>query len=208
MFPDQSLSPSLADRLMHPPIANEPNTLGISLGANLPSSVGTPIATLLSVRPKLEEVICEWLSTELDEKPIIERTSKDLRWRWSPLFETDPVGGPSNQDAFINAVLVVDGQKLSTLKPSEKAANNLLERFLKIERNFGRNRQTSNIRWGPRSLDLDLLAWGGLQVKNEFLSLPHPRLIERSFVVVPLGEALNKGINKPRRIPPQESWQE
>ena len=208
MFPDQSLSSSLADRLMHTSPTNKPNTLAVALGANLPSSVGSPITTLVSVRPKLEQVICHWLSTSLGEKSVIEKSSTDLRWRWSPLFETDPIGGPSDQDMFINAVLVVDGPKLSSLKPSEKAAINLLERFLKIERNFGRNRKISNIRWGPRPLDLDLLAWGDLQIKNEILSLPHPRLLERNFVVVPLGEALNKGITKPRPIPPQENWQE
>ena len=102
----------------------------------------------------------------------------------------------------------MDGPILSALKPSEKAAINLLERFLKIEKVFGRDRTSSNIRWGPRSLDLDLLAWGKLHVQNELLTLPHPRLIERNFVVVPLGEALNHGCSAPRRIPSQLKWLE
>ena len=93
---------------MHTSPTKEPNTLAVALGANLPSSAGSPIATLVSVRPKLEQVICNWLSTSLEEKSIIEKASKDLRWRWSPLFETDPIGGPSGQAAYINAVLVVD----------------------------------------------------------------------------------------------------
>ena len=193
---------------MYASLPNEPNILAVALGANLPSPVGSPISTMVSVRPKLEDVIRNWVSTSLGEKSIIEKTSTDLRWRWSPLFETDPIGGPSGQDSYINAVLVVDGPKLSSLKPSEKTATNLLERFLKIERSFGRDRTISNIRWGARPLDLDLLAWGGLQINNQILTLPHPRLAERNFVVVPLGEALNKGITKPRRIPPQENWKE
>ena len=186
----------------------QPRTIAIALGANLPSAIGPPIATLIAARPKLEQVFCDWLSESLKEKPMTTRILEHLRWRWSPLFETGPMGGPSGQPAYINAVVVVDGPRLSLLKPSEKAAINLLERFLKIEKDFGRDRQSSNIDWGPRSLDLDLLAWGDLQVHNKTLTLPHPRLIERDFVVLPLAVALNNGINKPRRVPPQEHWQE
>ncbi len=193
---------------MYSSFLKEPNIIAVSLGANLPSSIGSPITTLIAVRPKLEQIICEWLSTSLGEKAIIDRSSRDLYWRWSPLFETDPIGGPNDQDSYVNAVLVVDGPKLSSLTPSEKPAINLLERFLKLEKKFGRDRNSSKIRWGPRPLDLDFLAWGGLQVSHERLTLPHPRLIERSFVIVPLGEALSQGIRKPRRLPPQKSWQE
>ena len=118
------------------------------------------------------------------------------------------MGGPINQPAYINAVLVVDGPRFSLLEPSEFAALNLLERFLQLENYFGRDRQRSDVLWGPRSLDIDLLAWGGLQVQQEALTIPHPRLIERSFVIVPLGEALSAKGEKPRKIPPQVNWQE
>ncbi len=127
---------------MHSSVLKEPNILAVALGANLPSSIGSPIRTLVAVRPKLEEIICNWLSTSLGEKSIIERSSRDLHWRWSPLFETDPVGGPIDQDSYINAVLVVDGPKLSSLTPSKKPAINLLERFLKLEKEFGRDRHS------------------------------------------------------------------
>ncbi len=193
---------------MSTPTQNEPNKLAIALGSNLPSPVGSPTSTLIAVRPELEKVICDWLYTSLDEKRDTEKSSKDLRWRWSPLFETDPIGGPINQATYINAVVVVDGTKFSSLKPSKTTALNLLERFLKIERDFGRDRNFANIHWGPRPLDIDLLAWGDLHVRDERLTLPHPRLIERNFVVVPLGEALNKGESPPRRLPPQAHWQE
>ena len=57
-------------------------------------------------------------------------------------------------------------------------------------------------------MDLDLLAWGALQVQHEALILPHPRLIERSFVVVPLAAALTGVAQVPRRIPPDLDWLE
>ena len=186
----------------------EPITLAIALGANLPSQAGSPIQTLVKVRPELEAVIQDWVTDSLVQKTVVETTSRGFRWRWSPLFETDAIGGPNGQPPYINAVLVVDGPRLSSLNPSKKAALNLLERFLKIEQNYGRDRKSPSIRWGPRPLDLDFLAWGGLQVNHEVLTLPHPHLIERNFVIVPLGEALKKGEPAPRRLPAQPQWQE
>ncbi len=122
------------------------------------------------------------------------------------MFETKPVGGPKNQPKYINAVVVLDGSKLAELTPCEANAIELLESFLALEMRFGRNRSNSNIPWGPRSLDIDLLAWGDLQIKNKKLTLPHPRIIERSFVVVPLAAALTYGEESPKRIDPQQNW--
>ena len=183
-----------------------PTSLGIALGANLPSSAGSPKETLIAVRPQLEIVICEWIAAFLEEKSDRSMIYKELCWQWSPLFETKPIGGPKNQPSFINAVGVINGSKLSLIKPSEKKAIDLLERCLALERDYGRNRKDSSEKWGPRSIDIDLLAWGDLQVKNEKLVLPHPRLIERDFVVVPLAAAVNKGINRPRQIKPDPKW--
>jgi 2-amino-4-hydroxy-6-hydroxymethyldihydropteridine diphosphokinase len=186
----------------------EPITLAIALGANLPSQAGSPIQTLVKVRPELEAVIQDWVTDSLVQKTVVETTSRGFRWRWSPLFETDAIGGPNGQPPYINAVLVVDGPRLSSLNPSKKAALNLLERFLKIEKDFGRDRNSSSIKWGPRTLDLDLLAWGGLHVDHKDLTLPHPRLIERNFVILPLAEALKTDAKALRRIPPQANWNE
>ncbi len=193
---------------MDSPTLKEPRTLAIGLGANLPSLLGPPTATLVAVRPEIEKIICDWLSTSLEKQSISKENSFNLRYRWSPLFETDPIGGPPKQPLFINAVLVVDGDSLALLNPHEENAINLLERFLKLEKDFGRNRQDSKDHWGPRCLDIDLLAWGNLQIKNQFLTLPHPRLIERDFVIIPLGEALNKNTTGPRRLPPSLNWEE
>ena len=63
----------------------------------------------------------------------------------------------------------------------------LLARALKVERAFGRDRANER-RWGPRALDLDLIAYGDLALDAADLTLPHPRLFERAFVLVPLVE--------------------
>ncbi len=182
--------------------------LAIALGANLATPSDLPVKTLIKVRPKVEEVICNWIKIYLKEDVVQDRLTLTSIFRWSPLFQTEPMGGPSNQPEYINAVLIVDGTRLSSLKPCEAAAIDLLERFLNLEKAFGRDRQQSSIPWGPRTLDIDLLAWGGLQVQNKQLTLPHPRLIERSFVVVPLGEALSSKSTYPRKIPSQKGWPE
>ncbi len=184
-----------------------PTTLAIGLGANLPSKVGQPITTLIEARPLLTIEITKWVSFSLKEKPYEGDPSEGIRWRWSPLFETQPIGGPSDQANYINAVLVVDGPTINCLLQTEEAALNLLARCIKLEKKFGRDRNKSDIRWGPRCLDIDLLAWGNLQVKNKLLHLPHPRLIERNFVITPLAEALSVNSVKPRQIEPQVGWE-
>lgn len=62
--------------------------------------------------------------------------------------------------------------------------------------------------WGPRTIDIDLLSWGELQVKTEDLILPHPRLTERNFVLIPLSEVLAKTQGKPRQIKSHTNWPE
>ncbi|HGY08919.1 MAG TPA: 2-amino-4-hydroxy-6-hydroxymethyldihydropteridine diphosphokinase [Oceanithermus profundus] len=91
----------------------------------------------------------------------------------SPVYETEPVG-PAGQPPYLNAVLA--GR--SALPPEA-----LLAALLEIERRHGRTRGR---RWGPRTLDLDLLDHGGLVLERPGLTLPHPRLHERPFVLVPL----------------------
>ena len=95
----------------------------------------------------------------------------------SAVFESDPVGGPP-QPLFLNLVLGLE----TTLSPED-----LLSVLLEIERRFGRVR---NERWGPRTLDLDLLVFEGETRRSALLELPHPRMLERSFVTEPLKELL------------------
>jgi 2-amino-4-hydroxy-6-hydroxymethyldihydropteridine diphosphokinase len=89
-----------------------------------------------------------------------------------------PPWGLTDQPPFINAVIAV----ATSLSPRD-----LLARALMVERAFGRNRE-SEPRWGPRTLDVDVLAYGDLVLNSPDLTLPHPRLFERAFVLVPLTE--------------------
>lgn len=96
----------------------------------------------------------------------------------SSLYRT-PAWGRTDQPDFINGVLAVE----TTL-----AAPDLLANLLGIERRFGRLRDEEAGRWGPRTLDLDLLLYDDQVLELPGLSLPHPRLHERAFVLVPLAE--------------------
>ena len=92
----------------------------------------------------------------------------------SRVYETDPVGGPE-QPAFLNAAVAITwhGEPLA-----------LLDLLQRIERDLGRTRE---VRWGPRTMDLDVL-WieGGVRIDHPRLVVPHPRLHERAFALRPL----------------------
>ena len=92
----------------------------------------------------------------------------------SPVYETDPVGGPPGQGAYLNAVVELDPD----LTPRE-----LLGVAHRLEEEAGRVRAE---RWGPRTLDVDVLLVGDLVVDEPDLQVPHPRLRQRAFVLVPL----------------------
>jgi 2-amino-4-hydroxy-6-hydroxymethyldihydropteridine diphosphokinase len=95
----------------------------------------------------------------------------------SSLRETDPVG-KLDQPRFVNAALA-----LETSLP----ARELLDRLLEVERALGRDRSVEE-RWGPRTIDLDLLLYGEETIDMPRLQVPHPRLAERAFVLEPLLE--------------------
>jgi len=89
-----------------------------------------------------------------------------------------PPWGDEQQDRFVNACVAID----TALDPHA-----LLFTLHKIEKRFGRDRAQER-RWGPRTLDLDLIAYGDAAIDRPDLKLPHPRLFERAFVLVPLVE--------------------
>jgi 2-amino-4-hydroxy-6-hydroxymethyldihydropteridine diphosphokinase len=93
----------------------------------------------------------------------------------SSVYETIPIGGP-DQGPFLNAVVVVD---------TARTPRGLLRELLFIERSLGRVRDT---RWGPRTLDLDLILWNDQEVSEPGLTIPHPRMKDRRFVLEPLLE--------------------
>ena len=89
-----------------------------------------------------------------------------------------PPWGVTDQPPFVNAVIAV----ATSLPPHD-----LFARALAVERALGRDRRAER-RWGPRTIDIDLLAYNDLVLRDADLTLPHPRLFERAFVLVPLLE--------------------
>lgn len=92
----------------------------------------------------------------------------------SPVYETEPVDAPEGSDRFLNAVVLAD----TTL-----AANRLMDRALAIEDAYDRER--SEVKNAPRTLDVDLIVVGDRRSDDESLRLPHPRAAERAFVLRP-----------------------
>ncbi len=105
--------------------------------------------------------------------------------------ETDPVG-IVDQPRFLNAAAAVE---------TELSARALLERLLAIERRLGRTREGP--RFGPRTIDLDLLVYGDERIDEPGLEVPHPRLHERLFALEPLAE-LDPELDVPGRGPVEE----
>lgn len=164
----------------------QPHTLAIALGANLPSPAGEPADTLFAVRPLLEQAVQDWLGAP-----------SALRFRWSPLLQSAPVGGPADQSDYVNGALVVELPcTASPAQPSPAAdlqvALQLLQGLQQLESRFGRPPVAEREHWGPRSLDLDWLWWGHRQLDlsataaTPALQLPHPLWRQRTFVVEPL----------------------
>ena len=106
----------------------------------------------------------------------------------SSLYSTAPVG-VADQPRFLNAVAAVETE----LGPRE-----LLHELLRIEHRFGRDR-SSGERNGPRTLDLDLLLYGDWVIGAAGLEIPHPRIAERAFVLIPLAEIASNVMESLRR---------
>ncbi len=112
------------------------------------------------------------IATALREVDALERSRVV---RVSSLYETAPVG-KTDQPFFLNAVAEVE---------TDEDPRGLLRGLLAIEQRMGRSR---GVRWGPRTIDLDILIFGGVSEVSDDLTIPHPRLAERAFVLVPLVE--------------------
>lgn len=147
-------------------VAERPR-IALGLGAN----VGDALETLTAAIYSLEEID----GVAVDDVSGVYRTPP---WPAPP----DPRAVP--QDDFLN--LVVTG--VTSLEPLA-----LLEELQLVEAAFGRDR-AREIRWGPRPLDIDLLLHGDTVMDTERLVLPHPRITERAFVLVPLIEVLPGGV--------------
>ncbi|HET6206554.1 MAG TPA: 2-amino-4-hydroxy-6-hydroxymethyldihydropteridine diphosphokinase [Terracidiphilus sp.] len=107
----------------------------------------------------------------------------------SSLYSTEPVGF-AEQPRFLNAVVALE----TALDP-----HSLLDGLLRIEKEYGRDR-SAGIRYGPRTLDLDILVFGDQKISEPGLEIPHPRMSERDFVVIPLVELAS---NSPTKDTPE-----
>lgn len=98
----------------------------------------------------------------------------------SSLYETEPVGY-LDQDLFMNAVVEIE----TSLEPYD-----VLKHCMEIEQELKRKRI---IRWGPRTMDIDVLLYDDIKMNDTELTIPHPRMKERAFVMVPLAEIWEQG---------------
>jgi len=94
----------------------------------------------------------------------------------SPVYETEPLGGPEGQDPYLNVVVGLW---------TSDTARQLLARCRRLEEEAARVR---TVRFGPRTLDADVLLVGDLVVDEDDLQVPHPRMWERRFVLAPLAD--------------------
>ena len=117
-----------------------------------------------------------WLRQAID---TLDRHNAIEITKVSNIYETDPVGY-TEQPSFLNMVIEVR----TTL-----SAPALLLEQLAIEQQLGRVRE---VQWGPRTIDLDLLLYDNVSLESDLLVLPHPRMMERAFVLVPLHDVLSK----------------
>jgi 2-amino-4-hydroxy-6-hydroxymethyldihydropteridine diphosphokinase len=134
------------------------------MGANLPSHVGLPEATLAAAAARLASlgrVVC-----------------------CSSLYSTTPVGFAA-QPRFVNAAVALE---------TERSPRELLNALLAIEQEFGRDR-AAGLANGPRTLDLDILLFGNLTIDEPDLAVPHPRMAERGFALVPLHEIAPQAVD-------------
>lgn len=106
----------------------------------------------------------KWISQEIGE---VQKTSS--------IYETAPWGNP-NQPHFLNQALLIT---------SDDDANVIMDKLLAIEAKMGRKRA---ILWGPRTIDLDIIYYNDEIISNQLITIPHPKLAERKFVLMPLAE--------------------
>ena len=139
-----------------------------------PDAMGTEVAAFVGIGANLgtDDEICARFRHALEllaENPGIRVGAV------STIYETEP-WGDANQPRFLNAVALLR----TMLEPRP-----LLDALKAVEARIGR---TATRRWGPREIDLDILLYGDREVATEGLQIPHPRLLQRAFAVVPLIE--------------------
>ncbi len=177
---------TLAENIAQDLLALSPLIRAVEVTVHKPSApVGIPVRDVrVWIRrraPQVQAVLA--LGTNLGEREArlqralhLLESAEGISLEWtSPVIETDPVGGPE-QGAFLNAVVGVR---------TNRGPFGLLELAQALERDARRERR---VRWGPRTLDVDVICYGDLRSEDEDLTLPHPRAAERAFVLAPWAE--------------------
>ena len=176
------VQPQFAEPDQAPPVAEFLMPVSGSLGVGEPgtSSVldampAEPVKTVLALGSNLgdSKVIIRKAIAQLQATPGITIKDSDV----GPLARTSPVGGPAGQGDFFNTVAIA----YTTLSP-----NQVLAATQQIENQFGRDR--TGEKWGPRTLDIDLITYGDLIVNSDDLTLPHSLVHQRAFVLLPWSE--------------------
>jgi len=106
----------------------------------------------------------------------------------SAVYETAPVGGPDQPD-YLNAAIALE---------TSLEADRLLDICIETEQKMGRVRGE---RWSARIIDIDILLFGGSRIKTDSLTVPHPRMLERGFVLVPLADIAPDTVHPLKKLP-------
>ena len=167
---------------------NIKNGLCISLGANIDSKFGSPLDSLLVCKPKVEEIVKEWGDQSITKKE--ENRKSNPNFLWSSIYETSPHVVENEQSNYLNTLVLVKSNYFP--KPSTLNAKLLLKKLKNLECFFGREKTPEGKKWLSRCLDLDFLWWEDFHTIDEELILPHPRFMNRNFVITPLSEILSR----------------
>jgi len=116
-----------------------------------------------------------YIDAAIDLMANLEKMKVDMV---SPLYETEPVGGPK-QGMYLNGVVRIE---------TDYSPRELLDKLMEIETTLGRERTIKN---GPRTIDLDILTYGDKEIEEKDLIIPHPRMNERDFVKIPLKDLVH-----------------
>ena len=167
---------------------NIKNGLCISIGANIDSKFGGPIESLIICKPKVEKIVNDWIYPHQDKREA--STKSNPHFLWSSIYETSPHGIKNEQPNYLNTLLIVKSHFFP--KQSTINAKLLLKELKNLETFFGREKTPEGKNWLSRCLDLDILWWENFHTVDEELSLPHPRFMNRNFVIKPLCEILSR----------------
>ena len=169
---------------------NIKNGLCISLGANIDSKFGSPLESLIHCKPKVEQIIKDWIN---QFHPKIGMNITNPQFLWSSIYETFPHGVENEQPNYLNALVLIKSHYFPN--HSTKNSKLLLTELKKLESFYGRKKNPKNQKWLSRCLDLDILWWEDFHTCDEELTLPHPRILNRNFVISPLSEVLSRTQN-------------